>query len=234
VKKWYRNIEGIPKETIRESELVNNPLWNLDIYDFLTQCKYFDVKKYTWENIQKNEYNTDILNSVISNKHTIVLSERQIGFSTILTSVGLYYTQILNKDVFVARKGGFERFKMMYMMLPENLKYGVVELNKNLIKFKNGSSVRFFDDYNTFSFGSSANIILIDHCDIVNDQEKLSSIIPIVNSRKDCKLLIGSYIKEENKNEYCLYNFEILDWRNYDQMVNKIQRDKKIDDILNA
>jgi hypothetical protein len=260
--RWYRNIEGIPKKTICEEisfkESYPNEFNELltiislgknsspdGLKYFLNKCNRFNTINRCWENIIPNEFSDDIIESLILNKHTILIKERQIFFSTIAAVICLYYTQILGKSVVIINKGSFERFKMMYLRLPEHLKYGVNKFNRAKIKFNNGSHIRFFDKYE--NIGYVPDLLIFDEYDFLNGDcsEFVKSFLPTINARLSCKLLIASYPNKKrkdtgsfqdltNNDEYCLYNFEILDWLNYELAVKKIKRNKTINDIFNG
>lgn len=177
-----------------------------------------------------------------TNKFTIVVKERQIGFSTIEAVIALYYTQMLCKCVVVIGNDNMmSRIKTIYVMLPDHLKFGIKKLTKKCIKFNNGTFIRSEEKHVSYS----PDLIMYDEYDFLPSRrfrEFISKIAPSISARVGDQLLIGSTLgtkKTEGSltdlltnSVYGVYNFQTLDLTKIEILKKQFDRNNKINNIL--
>jgi hypothetical protein len=248
--KWYRNIEGYPKRTLREN--IGDKIHATSAYEYKKEIEdiikvdgnikefYNICSLYNKINTNNNIFANEILENIDS-KFLLIVKDRQVGFSTTLAVIALYYTQVLDKSVVIVQpKVGnlLERLKRIYVSLPEHLKWGVKKLNKKEIRFNNGTSIRV----SRSSIGYSPDLILVDEYDFmtIGDIEK---ILFQIKNRVGDKVIIGSTINNKRSVKYSMkdlienksvYGFKKIDITDIVNLRKQLIRDSKINDLLNS
>lgn len=119
-----------------------------DLHHFFKYVKIVhpDYGRVTFE---PYDFQRDIVNTYLQNRFMILLLARQVGKSTVVGVIALWYA-IFNKDKLIGITsyvekeaiGVLDKIKIIYEELPEWLKPGVKEYNKKSIVFDNGSIIR--------------------------------------------------------------------------------------------
>ncbi len=254
ITRWYRNSEGIPKVSLRDTFSKNNiENYKQEIYElgqvskdiklFYNKCSILTGSGLV-SGLINTRYSNEILES-INDKFTVVIKARQIGFSITSAIISLYYTQILNKSVVIISKDNMmDKIRMIYRYLPEHLKYGVCKMNKKEIKFNNGCRIKVSNSIIS-ALGWSPELTICDEFDWLSNKQKdiCKYLIPTIAARLNDQLIIGSTIDTNNKGvsmldlitntDYFVYNFKFLNLDEIDLIVKQFIREKKINDILN-
>jgi len=192
---------------------------------------YFTIVSYKGKEIIKlYPKQKALLRQIASNQNTIVLAARQAGKSTVYTIFALWYG-MFNKDKgvlicankFATAKELMERIQLAYELLPSWLKQGCEEWNKSRIKFENGSRIEISATSASSARGKSGEILIIDEAAFVQNgimDEFIQSVLPIVSSRPDSKIIVVStpngtgnwYAETYNK---ALYNLGEDGWHHF-------------------
>jgi len=249
---WYRNREGYPMVSLMETMFNDTQLYKREINElmvvksdiklFYNQCASFDLLHGSYRTLKNNAFSNEVFDS-LKNKMTIVIKERQIGYSTIEAVVALFYTQMLNKCVAIIDTGNMmERIKNIYVRLPSHLKFGIRKLTKKCIKFSNGTFIRIEKQYVTYS----PDLIIYDEYDFLASRKLkdfIRNIAPSISARVGDQLLLGSTLsgkKREgsfddllNNSIYGVYNFNMLDLTKVEDLKKQFDRNSKIDNLLN-
>ena len=127
--------------------------------------------------------------------------------STVMAGYLLWYATFneLKTAVLLANKQStaieiFGRVQLMYELLPEWLKQGVVEWNKKSMKFENGSRIFTGASSPSAVRGSSVNLLMLDEFAFLKDKladEFIASVFPTLSSSKDSKLVITSCVTKD-------------------------------------
>lgn len=88
-----------------------------------------------------------------------------------------------------------DRIRKAAILLPKDITPGVVSYNKGDITFDNGSSIKACSTSSSGARGTSANTLILDEFSFVAEnlcEEFFASVIPIVSSVKNSKIIIVS------------------------------------------
>lgn len=152
--------------------------------------------------IKVRDYQKRILDSVTKNRFTCVLSPRQIGKTTLLRLITLYYA-CFEKDFEIVIASNKEKtsiktlrkIKESYKSLPMWLKPGVVKWDEKEIRFDNGSAIYASATSEDGCRGDSVNLLVLDEFAHIPNRladEFFTSIYPVVTEGKDSKIVILS------------------------------------------
>lgn len=165
--------------------------------------KYFTIVSYRGkEIITLYPKQKELLKAIASQQNTIVLASRQSGKSTVYTIFALWYA-MFNKDKgvlicankFATAKELMERIQLAYELLPPWLKQGCKEYNKGRVVFENDSRIEISATSASSARGKSGEILIIDEAAFVPNNimdEFIQSVLPIVSSRPDSKIIAVS------------------------------------------
>lgn len=154
------------------------------------------------------DYQKRFLKEVRGSRFTICKFPRQTGKTSCVTGDILHMTQF-NPDYKVAVLANkqktateiLDRIKMAYERLPMWMKQGVVEWNKQSIKFENGSKIIASSTSATAVRGDSFNYIMLDEFAFVPNNiadEFFASVYPTISSGQTSKVVIVSTPKGMN------------------------------------
>ena len=224
---WYRNKVGFPKKTLREepnlinSKQVKNLISLFDIDEFFKICKYKNPCGQI-ENLQFRPFLSTVLNTVVDNKFTTVFHPRQCGFSTCISVLALYYTQIMGESVqIISRKNQiYDKIVCSYISLPDYVKFGVREVNNDRIIFNNGTQINFKSKYPV------SDIILVDY---IYSKKELCDLNIITKVRKTNKLLVGN---QYNNTDGKIFGSNHLEINDIEEFEKQYYRNEKLDYIL--
>lgn len=147
---------------------------------------------------------------IIQNRRTVICASRQVGKSTLMTVVCLWYA-LFTEDFNIAilankedqAKEILERIKLAYEEIPNYIKAGVWDFTKEQVKLTNGSKIFVSTTSADAIRGKSVNLLFIDEFAHVRKEiadDFFKSIIPTLSSSKKSKLVIVSTPKgTENK-----------------------------------
>lgn len=147
---------------------------------------------------------------IVQNRRTVICASRQVGKSTLMTVVCLWYA-LFTKDFNIAilankedqAKEILERIKLAYEEIPLHIKSGVWDFTKEQVKLTNGSKIFVSTTSADAIRGKSVNLLFIDEFAHVRKEiadDFFKSIIPTLSSSKKSKLVIVSTPKgTENK-----------------------------------
>lgn len=154
------------------------------------------------------DYQKRFLTEVRKNRFIICKFPRQTGKTSCVTGDILHMTQFTPdyKVAVLANKQKtateiLDRIKMAYERLPMWLKQGVVEWNKQSIKFENGSKIIASSTSATAVRGDSFNYIMLDEFAFVPNNiadEFFASVYPTISSGQTSKVVIVSTPKGMN------------------------------------
>ncbi len=139
---------------------------------------------------------------IINNRNTIICASRQVGKSSIMTVVCLWYA-LFNKDYTVGilankeemSKEILHRIKTGYRGIPEWLKSSVVDYSKEMLTFSNGSRIMASTTSENSFRGQSINLLFLDEFAFVSPEiaEKFfTSVVPTTSSSETAKMVIVS------------------------------------------
>ena len=147
---------------------------------------------------------------IVNNRRTVICASRQVGKSTLMTVVCLWYA-LFTSDFNIAilankedqAKEILERIKLAYEEIPNFIKAGVWDFTKEQVKLTNGSKIFVSTTSADAIRGKSVNLLFIDEFAHVRKEiadDFFKSIIPTLSSSKKSKLVIVSTPKGvENK-----------------------------------
>jgi hypothetical protein len=193
--------------------------------------KYFTIISYKGkELITLYPKQKELLEQITQNQNTIVLAARQAGKSTVYTIFALWYAMfhsdksvLICANKFATAKELMERVQLAYELLPSWLKQGCTEYNKSRVRFENGSRIEISATSASSARGKSGEILIIDEAAFVPNgimDEFIQSVLPIVSSRPDSKIIVVStpngtgnwYAETYNK---ALYNLGEDGWHHF-------------------
>lgn len=154
------------------------------------------------QKIQLYDAQKDAIKKIVKNRRTIICASRQVGKTTLLTVVCLWYA-LFKTDYNVAilankedqAKEILERIKMAYEEIPNWLKSGVFDFTKEQLKLTNGSKIFVSTTSQDAIRGKSVNLLFIDEFAHVRKEIAdpfFKSIIPTLSSSKKSKLVLVS------------------------------------------
>ena len=219
--KFLNNNENLPIST--EIDWAQNPEFisemkkcREDVFYFAENYFYIKVLGKGRQKIKLFEPQKAAIQLILDNSYTIVCASRQIGKSTLMTVVCLWYA-IFQKDFTIAvlankediAKEILERIKMAYEELPNWLKAGVWEFTKEHVKLTNGSKIEVSTTSQDAVRGKSIDLLFLDEFahvrkEIADDFYK--SVIPTITSSPATKLVITSTPKGTDNKYYQIYS----------------------------
>lgn len=162
------------------------------------------------QKIKLYEPQKDAILKIVNNRRTVICASRQVGKSTLMTVVCLWYA-LFTKNHNIAilankedqAKEILERIKLAYEEIPNYIKAGVWDFTKEQVKLTNGSKIFVSTTSADAIRGKSVNLLFIDEFAHVRKEiadDFFKSIIPTLSSSKKSKLVIVSTPKgTENK-----------------------------------
>ena len=139
---------------------------------------------------------------IVDNRRTVICASRQVGKSTLMTVVCLWYA-LFKKDFTIAilankedqAKEILERIKLAYEEIPNYIKAGVWDFTKEQVKLTNGSKIFVSTTSADAIRGKSVNLLFVDEFAHIRKEiaeEFFKSIIPTLSSSKKSKLVVVS------------------------------------------
>lgn len=145
-------------------------------------------------------YQKEAITKFFDTGKLIMATARQVGKTSVATVMILHiclFSPHKNIAILANRKATakevLERIKLAYEYLPDFIKGGVKEWNKESIEFENGSKI--FADATTGNSirGKSLAMVYIDECAFVEDWETFSaSVLPTLATSKKSKICLTS------------------------------------------
>jgi hypothetical protein len=194
-------IDYTPDQVMEMRKCMDDPIYFAENFFVIVhldkgrqKIKLFDAQKRAIRNI-------------IDNKRTIICASRQIGKSTLMTIVCLWYV-IFRKDFQVAilankedqAKEILERIKLAYEELPNWLKTGVSEFTKEVLKLVNGSKIFVSTTSESGIRGKSVNMLFVDefaHIATQIAEPFFKSVMPTISSAKSSKIVLISCVTKD-------------------------------------
>lgn len=150
-------------------------------------------------NFELRDYQREIVRSVIENRFTIVATARQVGKSTTIVAILLWYVLFNNEKVvaLLANKGDTARLTMSklhvaYQNLPKWLQQGVKEWNKGSIHLENESRIIAAATSSSAIRGFTINFLFLDECAHIAGKQwedfELATL-PTVSESKESKIV---------------------------------------------
>ncbi len=163
------------------------------------------------QKIKLYEPQKDAILKIVNNRRTVICASRQVGKSTLMTVVCLWYA-LFTKNHTVAilankedqAKEILERIKLAYEEIPNYIKAGVWDFTKEQVKLTNGSKIFVSTTSADAIRGKSVNLLFIDEFAHVRKEiadDFFKSIIPTLSSSKKSKLVIVSCVTKDT----CIY-----------------------------
>jgi len=201
LKRPYVEMEYTP-EQIQELAKCNR-----DIYYFAE--KYFQIivldadKAGNRKQIIKcRPYQRRIIDSVIDNRFTIVLSPRQIGKTTLLRLITLFYVCFESdfEIVIASNKQStstktLRKIKESYKALPMWLKPGITKWDETCVIFDNGSAIYASATTEDGCRGDSVNMLVLDEFAHIKNrmaEEFYTSVFPTISEGLTTKIVMIS------------------------------------------
>lgn len=201
--------------------------WTPDLVSELKKCKesiYYFAENYFYikmlgkgrQKIKLYDPQKEAIQKILDNSYTIICASRQIGKSTIMTVICLWYA-IFKKDFTIAvlankediAKEILERIKLAYGELPNWLKAGVWEFTKEVVKLTNGSKIEVSTTSEDAVRGKSIDLLFLDEFAHVRKEIAegfYKSVIPTITSSDSTKLVITSTPKGTDNKYYNIYS----------------------------
>jgi hypothetical protein len=147
-------------------------------------------------------YQEEIITKVTNNRHIIAKLGRQMGKSTIIAGILMWYF-LFNDHFNIAILANKEaqsreilaRIKLAYEQLPHWLQQGIVEWNKGSIIAENGSKIFAAATSSNAIRGQALNLCYMDEFAFVENniqEEFFTSVFPTISSGHTTKLIITS------------------------------------------
>ena len=202
--KGYNGNPNLPKENTKIE-------WTQELLDEFIKCKndpaHF-AKNYIkivslddgLQTIKLYDYQEEILNAYPDNLKLCLCQSRQSGKTTIVVAIILHYV-IFNKSARAAMLAQkldqaieiMDRLQIAYEYLPAFLKPGVKQWNVKSIEFDNGSILLAAASSSSNIRGKSFGLLYLDeHGHIPRYQEFAASVLPVLSSGKNSRLIISS------------------------------------------
>lgn len=201
--------------------------WTQDMIDEFRKCQndviYF-AENYFYiihldrgrEKIKLYEPQKEAILKVIANRYTIGCASRQVGKTTLMTVVCLWYALFV-KDFSIAilanketqAKEILERIKTAYEEIPNWLKSGVKEFTKEHLRLTNDSKIFVSTTSVDAIRGKSVNLLFLDEFAHVRDEiadDFFKAIMPTISSSETSKLVIVSTPKGILNRFYTLFS----------------------------
>lgn len=138
-----------------------------------------------------------MIKDIHSNRFSILNVSRQIGTSTIFSIYILYYVSFFEmKNVHIvgipnATGKMYSEIFNLYEKLPFFIKKGIVDFNRDFIKFDNGCIIRFSQDL-SIGTGQSIDYLVLPDYAYYENNNLAKAIAPISSIRSDTKISIFS------------------------------------------
>jgi hypothetical protein len=164
------------------------------------------------------QYQKDWIDDFKNNRFLIYCISRQLGYSTVMSAVYLHY-MIFNADksiLLIGNKGStvvefINKIYRHYFNIPYFLKPGIQQKELKKLKFNNGCRI-VYQSVKNIAIGFTPDILsILEFAHIPNLETIYSSLIPIVSSFNNTKLIIQSQPNGYNKFIEILQNAERKD-----------------------
>ena len=151
-------------------------------------------------NFELYPYQEAMVKKIVYNRNTIFLTARQMGKTTIVAAILLWY-MLFHDDKMIgilANKMGqameiLSRITRMIENLPFFLQPGMTVLNKKSLECINGSAIKSFGTSSSSARGESFSIVYLDELAFVpNDMEFFESTYPVISSGLETKMIVTS------------------------------------------
>lgn len=155
-------------------------------------------------NLNLLPYQIEILNSFKNDRFIISLKQCNI---TLLYSLFFLHSIICNdynilicSDNMTNGKNILKEIKKLYCKLPNFMKIGLKKFTDDNIWLENGSSIRVLSsDPRSLSIGMTYDCIFLDNFGVFKNSECVySSIVPVISSHNNSKLILNSDVNGNN------------------------------------
>ena len=194
LKKKNVEIEWSPELVEEYIECARNPVHFVERYMKVINLDtgLVDLKLY--------DYQKEMLESMVSNRFTIITTARQAGKSTVTCAAILWYILFHSEKTvaLLANKADTAReilgkVQLAYQHLPKWLQQGVLEWNKGSMVLENNSRVLASATSASAIRGYSINMLIIDEAaHIDNWEEFFTSVFPTISAGKETKTVLVS------------------------------------------
>lgn len=186
--------EFTPEQEIEVAKCIEDPLYFANTYFKIVHQEHGLMQMTLYD------YQKEALNKYLECNKLVMATARQVG-KTSLATVIILHAAIFNDHKNIAllanrkqtAKEVLDRVKLAYELLPDWLKGGVKEWNKESVEFENGSKI-FADATSGNSVrGKSLFLIYIDECAHVEGWEDFAaSVLPTVTSHNAGRIILTS------------------------------------------
>lgn len=207
------------KEQLKEfTHCARDPIYFIEKYVKIVNIDHGLV------NFHMYDFQKDIVNTAVGNRFTICKLPRQVGKTTTVASLLLWYA-LFNENFSIAILANkqaqaheiLDRITSAFEYLPKWLQQGVVEWNKGRVELANGSKIIASATSSSAIRGTSQNLIYLDEFAFIPSslqEQFFNSVYPTISSGQTSKVVITStpnglnmFYKlwadsEQNKNEY--------------------------------
>jgi len=195
LKRIGQNIEWTPELVEEYIKCSKDPIYFGETY-------FTIITEDGRELITLRDYQTELIESCVDNRHTIAEMARQSGKSTAITIFALWYI-LFQQDKLIAilaNKGDtareiLGRIQLAYELLPKWLQQGVKEWNKGSFVLENGSRIIAGSTSKDSIRGLSVHALLIDEAaHIDNWDEFYTSVYPTISAGMKTKVIMISTV----------------------------------------
>ncbi|HRO65910.1 MAG TPA: terminase large subunit, partial [Candidatus Dojkabacteria bacterium] len=203
--KYMNNNDSLPIQVFIDytpEQLVELDKCQNDIFYFAE--KYFHIVNLDKGKMPIELYpaQRDAIQAVLDNKMTIICASRQVGKSTLMTIICLWYA-LFNENYQIAilankeeqAKEILDRIKLGYEEIPVWLKSGVPTYTNENIVFGNRSKIFIQATSESGIRGKSVNLLFVDEFAHLQSQiidPFVKSIMPTISSSKSAKIVLVS------------------------------------------
>ena len=182
------------REDILElSECMNSPV------AFAAKCKIIQINGPVQFNLYP--YQSDYLNFIHTNQRSLTVSARQMGTTTVTAAYVLWsalfkpdQTILLAAHQLVQAVEILDRIRYMFEKLPDLYKVGVVQYNKGLVEFENGSRIIARAASSDMGRGLSFNMLVLDQPAYISHKrgwEMMEALMPVM-AASNAKIIMHS------------------------------------------
>lgn len=201
---FYQRIEYTRKAGIKylmdSDELEEYIKCKLSVHYFAEKYCRIKLEDGSIGPMKLRDYQKEAIEHFVKNKFSIFFRSRQVGLQVVMCITFLHET-LFNKDksiLLVSYKGESNNeivrgIKNIYALLPFFLKQGIVNWNEKQMVFENGSRLFTYCPVKEFGIGYDPDIVFLNEFSKMPNAERIyDTLVPIISSKKDSKLIIHS------------------------------------------
>ena len=206
---YYLNQEGVRNSGIEFEFTEEEKIHYINVSN--NPHQFIELKRLFVPYLKLQSSQKDMLDNLINSRFNIFHTSRQIGITTISNLYSLFYALFNSKKTIMIlsdrsskRSDNFNLVFTFYKSLPYYLKCGVDSYRSgDFLKFENGSRIYFRSPLSPI--GQNIDLLIIDdfaYFDKKSSKNVLQSILPVMMSLSNSKVLIYSSISNNRKNHF--------------------------------